>query len=196
MDNTAKISRTTVISALSMWIIVAIVKFCIDETTETRQDIHYLDYNEIITSQTLNAALAENATEYCIFNAIPRGFQLETLEDFCNEHKIELNIIPVKNELSAQKLMSEGKCDIIVRHTFLTDSTMSKPLLKSNLVILSSTTFLLASLFFPISETKFVVWLFNATFKEASVVLVISEKFKNEFFISIEFKKSYKLFKP
>ena len=137
MVNEERISRITVISALSMWIIVAIIRFYIDETTEAPLAPFDRDYNGIATSMTLNVALAESATEYCIFNATPRGFQLETFEDFCNEHDLELNIIPVKNELSAEKLLAENKCDIIVKHAFLTDSCMTKPLLQSNLVILS-----------------------------------------------------------
>ena len=137
MGSEARISKITVFSALSMWIIVAIIRFCIDETTETPPTPFDRDYNGIAASMTLNVALAENATEYCIFNATPRGFQLETFEDFSKEHDLELNIIPVKNELSAEKLLDENKCDIIVKHAFLTDSCMTKPLLQSNLVILS-----------------------------------------------------------
>ncbi len=136
MDNNAKISKITVVAALSMWIIIAATKLCIDLQKEV-PTILIRDYNEICASQTLNVALTENATEYCIHNAIPRGFQLETLEDFCKTHNLELNIIPVSNENIADALITLGKCDITVKHSFLTDSTMSQPLLKSNLVILS-----------------------------------------------------------
>jgi membrane-bound lytic murein transglycosylase F len=139
MDSKARISRIAVISALSMWLITAIVNLCIDEISETPQNLSLRDYNEITASGTLNVALAENATEYCIFNATPRGFQLEVFESFCKKHGLELNIIPVKNELSAEKLLAEGKCDVIVKHSFLPDSCMSQPLLRTNLVILSRT---------------------------------------------------------
>ena len=139
MDSNAKISRITVTAVLSIWILIGITKFCIDENHEPTPSIFIRDYNDIISSQTLNVALSENATEYCIFNATPRGFQLETLEDFCNEHNLELNIIPVPNELSAKALLALNKCDIIVRHTFLPDSCSSLPLVRSNMVILSRT---------------------------------------------------------
>ena len=139
MDSKARISRITVMSALLMWIIVAIIKLYIDETSEEPQTTIYRDFDQIAETQTLNVALAENATEYCIHNAIPRGFQLETLEDFCKEYDLELNIIPIGNDYSAEKLLAKGKCDIIVKHAFTTDSSMSQPLLHSNLVILSQT---------------------------------------------------------
>ena len=139
MDNNAKISRITVVAALSMWIIIAAIKLCIDLQKEVPA-IKTRDYNEICSSQTLNVALTENATEYCIHNAIPRGFQLETFEDFCKTHKLDLNIILAANELEAEKLLSERKCDIIVKHRFFPDSScISEPLIKSSLIILSNT---------------------------------------------------------
>ena len=110
MDNNAKISKITVVAALSMWIIIAAIKLCIDLQKEV-STIKIRDYNEICTSQTLNVALTENATEYCIHNAIPRGFQLETLEDFCKVHGLELNIFPVNNELVAEALLTLVICN-------------------------------------------------------------------------------------
>ena len=139
MDSNVKISRITVLSALSMLLIVATIKLCIDITTEVPPEPFDRDYEGIVASHTLNVALAENATEYCIFNATPRGFQLETLDDFCKEHKIELNIIPIWNEIIAERILAVNKCDLIVKHAFMTDSTMSQPLVHSSLVILSRT---------------------------------------------------------
>ena len=139
MDINAKISRITVLSALSMWIVVGIIKLSIDITKEVTPKPFDRDYSGIVASETLNVALAENATEYCIFNATPRGFQLETLEDFCKEHNLELNIIPIGNEIIAERVLAAGKCDLIAKHAFMTDSTMSQPLLRSSLVILSRT---------------------------------------------------------
>ena len=139
MDGKARISRITVLSALSMLLIVAIVRLVIDLTSEPEPQPFERDYDGIAESRTLNVALSENATEYCIYNATPRGCQLETLEDFCREHNLELNIIPIKNELSADILLAVGMCDIIAKHTFITDSTMSQPLLGSNLVTLKRT---------------------------------------------------------
>lgn len=139
MNSNAKISKITVVAAFITFVVIAIVKFSNDEFQEIKEIPFGRDYSGIEASLEINVALAENATEYCIHNAIPRGFQLETLEDFCKAHGLELNIIPVNNELVAEALLTLGKCDIIVKHTFLTDSTMSQPLLSSNLVILSRT---------------------------------------------------------
>jgi len=139
MVGNVRISKIAVISTLSMWIIVAIARFCIDEIYEEDRNCVGRDYDEIATSQILNVALDENAIEYCIFNANPVGFQLETFDDFCSEHNLELNVIPVSNESEAEKLLSSGECDIIVKHSYVTDSCMSMPLLHSNVVILSQT---------------------------------------------------------
>lgn len=140
MDNKAKISRATVVAAFSILVIAAITNFIIDATPPPAPPPFDRDYKQIAESHLLNVALAENATEYCIFNATPRGFQLETFEDFCKEHDLELNIIPVENELSAEKLLANGQCDIIVKHTSTLDSScMSVPLLQSSLVVLSQT---------------------------------------------------------
>ncbi|MBQ1652781.1 MAG: transglycosylase SLT domain-containing protein [Bacteroidales bacterium] len=139
MDSKARISRITVLSALSMWIVVGFLKLYIEETKEVPPEPFERDYSGIAASETLNVALSENATEYCIFNATPRGFQLETLEDFCKEHNLELNIIPIWNEIIAERALAAGKCDLIAKHAFVTDSTMSQPLLRSSLVILSRT---------------------------------------------------------
>jgi|GEM_PF-2337867 len=138
MDN-AKISRITVVAVLSVLIIVAAVNFFIEETAEPIPLPFCHDYEDICKAQTLNVALAENATEYCIYKAVPRGFQLETLEDFCNDNNLELNVIPVESELTAEILLAKSKCDIIVKHVSYNDSSrMSAPLLLSSLVILKN----------------------------------------------------------
>ena len=139
MDSLAKISRITVLSAFVMLIIVAFVKFKIDQIPDTPEITFNHDYDEIAKIGILNVALEENATEYCIYNATPRGFQLETFEDFCNAHELELNIIRSANERQSEKLLAEGQCDIIVKHTSKPDSCcMSEPLISSCLVILSN----------------------------------------------------------
>ena len=74
MDSLAKISRITVLSAFVMLIIVAFVKFKIDQIPDTPEITFNHDYDEIAKIGILNVALEENATEYCIYNATPRGF--------------------------------------------------------------------------------------------------------------------------
>ncbi|MBQ1695809.1 MAG: hypothetical protein II076_07685, partial [Bacteroidales bacterium] len=66
MDSKARISRITVLSALSMWIVVGILKLYIEETKEVPPEPFERDYSGIAASETLNVALSENATEYCI----------------------------------------------------------------------------------------------------------------------------------
>lgn len=137
MDTNARISRLIVVSVLSILAVISIVKIYIDEKSEEPAEIIIRDYNEILESGILNVALSENATEYCVYNANPRGLQLETFNDFATAHGLELNVIIAQTEAEAEKLLAEEKCDIIVKHTALSDSCSSEPLLNSNLVILS-----------------------------------------------------------
>lgn len=172
MDANARISRLIVVSVLSILTVVSIVKIYIDENTEEPSEIIIRDYNEIKESGILNVALSENATEYCIFNANPRGFQLETLNDFATAHGIELNVIIANTEKEAEKLLAEEKCDIIVKHTAQSDSCSSEPLINSNLIILSRTK--------KISDTLYIIGMQNFCIKNQGRTIISIDSISSE----------------
>lgn len=172
MDTNARISRLIVVSVLSILAIISIVKCLVDETTEEPIEIIIRDYNEILESSILNVALSENATEYCIYNANPRGFQLETFNDFATAHGLELNVIIANTETEAEKLLAEEQCDIIVKHTALSDSCSSEPLINSNLVILSRTK--------EISDTLYIIGMQNFCIKNKGKTIISIDSISSE----------------
>jgi len=156
MGSSAKISKAIILSMFIIFIIIASVKIVPEKTEETPPPPPFeRDYANIAESKTLIVALTENATEYCIFKAIPRGFQMETFEDFAAEHGLELEIIPTETEIEAENLLNQGKCDIIVCHTPQLDtSCMSHPLLTSSDVILTNTKDLADSIYITELQSK------------------------------------------
>ena len=172
MDTSARISRLIVVSVLSILAVVSFVKICIDESTEEPPKVIIRDYNEILESGILNVALTENATEYCIFNANPRGFQLETFNDFATAHGIELNVITANTEKDAEKLLADEQCDIIVKHTARCDSCASEPLTNSNHVILSRTK--------DTSDTLYIIGMQNFCIKNKGKTIISIDSISTE----------------
>ena len=77
MGSSAKISKAIILSMFIIFIIIASVKIVPEKTEETPPPPPFeRDYANIAESKTLIVALTEIATEYCIFIAIPRGFQM------------------------------------------------------------------------------------------------------------------------
>ena len=141
MGNIKNISMLTTIGVFAICAIIAIVKIHNDEIPVEPPPPFDRDFEKIAESKVLRVGLTENVTDYCIYKATPRGFQLETFTDFANSHNLELDIIAVKNDAEAEKFLQDAQCDIIVKHVNQIDtSCMSCPIVHSGLVILTNTT--------------------------------------------------------
>ncbi len=120
-------------------VIIAVTNFFVNATKHNYEAPFDHDFEEISLCHILNVVLVENATEYCIYKSQPRGFQLETLEDFTKYYNLKLNVIIVKNNKIAEIILENEKCDIVVNHAVEPDSSyMSVPLVESKAVILTN----------------------------------------------------------
>lgn len=139
MKDSKLISILTTIGVFVLFAIIATIELHIDMIPQITPPAFDHDYDKISKIKVLRVALTENVTDYCIYKATPRGFQLETFTDFTDNHELELDVIAVQNDAEAEKLLADGKCDIIVKHvTKLDTSCMSNPLVPTGLVILTN----------------------------------------------------------
>lgn len=140
MSKESSIAKISIIALFLIFIGIAAAETVIDHLPEDEPEDTFLrDYDKIAQSQEIRVALIEKASEYCIFNAQPRGFQLETFEDFADSHDLELEVIKAQNELDAERLLNDGICDIIVKYTSTPDSScMTKPLQTTSLIVLTN----------------------------------------------------------
>ncbi len=155
MAKETNIARISTIALFLIFIGIVAVETTIDLSKEdTSEEIFHRDYDIIAKSQELRVALIEKASEYCIFNAQPRGFQLETFEDFAYSHDLELEIIKAQNELDAEKLLNDGVCDIIVKYTSSPDSScMTNPLQTTSLIVITNSKLPIDTVFSTTEQT-------------------------------------------
>ncbi|MCF0206852.1 MAG: transglycosylase SLT domain-containing protein, partial [Bacteroidales bacterium] len=140
MRQTLRISRIATLAVMALFVVISAVEIAIEPEMPVVEEVHYRDFAEIKESGCLKIALQHNATDYCIFNAQPRGFQLESFEKFAAHHDLQLEIMVTPSDSDAEKLLQEAKCDIIVKRSdYPPDSCSSTPLITTKQIILTNT---------------------------------------------------------
>jgi membrane-bound lytic murein transglycosylase F len=73
------------------------------------------DFVQIKKEGVLTVVISTNPIDYFIYQGQPMGFQLEMLEAFVSEHKLELNIIVENDPQKGIDMLLNQECDILAQ---------------------------------------------------------------------------------
>lgn len=73
------------------------------------------DFRQIKKEGVLNVVISTNPIDYFIYQGQPMGFQLEMLEEFSSQYKLELNIIVENDPKKGIDMLLNHECDILAQ---------------------------------------------------------------------------------
>jgi membrane-bound lytic murein transglycosylase F len=84
------------------------------------------DFSQIVDSGQINVLTLSGSMSYFIYKGEEMGYQYELIKDFADANHLRLNLILAENEIRLQKMLEEGRGDLIAYNVPITTEGKEK----------------------------------------------------------------------